>query len=253
MHFKQQIALKYAELVYYGLWFTPLREALDAFVSQHADRDHRQVSLSLYKGNVAITGRQVGVLALPAPTWPSFTMGESYDQKDAAGFIRILGLPARSRARARTRGREVCSGGRRSEDVGRAVPAAARSRIRALAAVVSLRPAPAPGRAGSQPRPCARAGRRRRAYRRPNWMRSLRGLEQIGAAGREPEFLQDEEAEDVHHFVEKQLVSAHRRDRTTSCTADAAATSRSPPTCACSCARSIDNLQRRAGRAAARR
>jgi argininosuccinate synthase len=99
MHFKQQIALKYAELVYYGLWFTPLREALDAFVSNTQSEITGSVSLSLYKGNIAISGRK-SEYSLYQTDLAAFTMGESYDQKDAAGFIRILGLPARSRARA---------------------------------------------------------------------------------------------------------------------------------------------------------
>jgi len=101
MHFKQQVALKYAELVYYGLWFTPLREALDAFVTNTQSEITGSVSLSLYRGNIAITGRQ-SEYSLYQTDLAAFTMGESYDQKDAAGFIRILGLPARSRARART-------------------------------------------------------------------------------------------------------------------------------------------------------
>ncbi|MGC2322059.1 MAG: argininosuccinate synthase, partial [Terriglobales bacterium] len=100
-HFKQQVALKYAEMVYYGLWFTPLREALDAFVNQTQSEITGSVSLSLYKGNIAVTGRQ-SEYSLYETDLAGFTMGESYDQKDAAGFIRILGLPARSRARART-------------------------------------------------------------------------------------------------------------------------------------------------------
>ncbi|MGO9211867.1 MAG: argininosuccinate synthase [Terriglobales bacterium] len=100
MHFKQQVALKYAEMVYYGLWFTPLREALDAFVNQTQPEITGSVSLSLYKGNVAIAGRQ-SEYSLYNTDLAGFTMGDSYDQKDAAGFIRILGLPARSRARAR--------------------------------------------------------------------------------------------------------------------------------------------------------
>ena len=101
MHFKQQIALKYAELVYYGLWFTPLREALDAFVSQTQSEITGTVGLSLYKGNVGITGRQ-SAYSFYNTDLAAFAMGESYDQKDAAGFIRILGLPSRSRARACT-------------------------------------------------------------------------------------------------------------------------------------------------------
>src|ERR1700759_2062371 len=58
LHFKQQIALKYAELVYFGLWFTPLREALDAFVAQTQATVTGTVKLSLYKGNVDVVGRK---------------------------------------------------------------------------------------------------------------------------------------------------------------------------------------------------
>jgi len=94
-HYKQQVALKYAELVYYGLWFTPLREALDAFVQATQKSVTGTVKLALYKGNVSIAGRE-SEFALYSPELSSFTMGASYDQKDAAGFIRILGLPART-------------------------------------------------------------------------------------------------------------------------------------------------------------
>jgi argininosuccinate synthase len=100
MHFKQHIALKYAELVYYGLWFTPLREALDAFVESTQQEVTGTVTLSLYKGNVSIVSRQSDH-SLYRADLSSFTMGESYDQKDAAGFIRILGLPSRSQAQIR--------------------------------------------------------------------------------------------------------------------------------------------------------
>lgn len=94
-HYKQQIALKYAELVYYGLWFTPLREALDGFVATTQKTVTGTVKLALYKGNISIAGR-ASEFALYSPELSSFTMGASYDQKDAAGFIRILGLPART-------------------------------------------------------------------------------------------------------------------------------------------------------------
>src|SRR5499426_2359935 len=94
MHFKQQIALKYAELVYYGLWFTPLREALDAFVDQTQKNVSGTVTLALYKGNVSIVSRE-SEHSLYRTDLSSFTMSENYDQKDAAGFIRILGLPSR--------------------------------------------------------------------------------------------------------------------------------------------------------------
>src|SRR2546423_9970813 len=100
MHFKQHISLKYAELVYYGLWFTPLREALDAFVESTQKEVTGTVTLSLYKGNVSIVSRE-SEHSLYRTDLSSFTMDDSYDQKDAAGFIRILGLPSRSRARTR--------------------------------------------------------------------------------------------------------------------------------------------------------
>jgi len=97
MHFKQYIALKYAEIAYYGLWFTPLREALDAFIESTQKSITGTVTLSLYKGNVSVLSRQ-SENSLYRTDLSSFTMGENYDQKDAAGFIRILGLPSRSRA-----------------------------------------------------------------------------------------------------------------------------------------------------------
>ncbi len=99
-HFKQHVGLKYAELVYFGLWFTPLREALDAFVETTQKDITGSVKLSLYKGNVAVVGRE-SEYSLYRTDLAGFTMGENYDQKDAEGFIRILGLPARSRVRAR--------------------------------------------------------------------------------------------------------------------------------------------------------
>src|SRR5215470_13722866 len=100
MHYKQHVALKYAELVYYGLWFTPLRESLDAFVSSTQKTVTGSVTLSLYKGNTSVMSRK-SEFSLYRTDLSSFTMGDSYDQKDAAGFIRILGLPSRSRAQLR--------------------------------------------------------------------------------------------------------------------------------------------------------
>jgi argininosuccinate synthase len=97
-HYKEQVALRYAELVYFGLWFTPLREALDAFVKNTQQLVTGSVKLSLYKGNINIGGR-ASQFSLYSNELSSFTMGESYDQKDAKGFIQILGLPARTRAR----------------------------------------------------------------------------------------------------------------------------------------------------------
>jgi argininosuccinate synthase len=97
-HFKQHIALKYAELVYFGLWFTPLRESLEAFVESTQTNMTGSVTLSVYKGNIDVVGRK-SEYSLFRQDIASFTMGASYDQKDAAGFIKILALPARSRAK----------------------------------------------------------------------------------------------------------------------------------------------------------
>jgi argininosuccinate synthase len=99
LHFKQHIGLKYAEIVYFGLWFTPLREALDAFVDTTQQNVTGSVTLSLYKGNLNVVSRE-SPYSLYRTDLSSFTMGAGYDQKDAEGFIRILGLPSRSRAQA---------------------------------------------------------------------------------------------------------------------------------------------------------
>jgi argininosuccinate synthase len=96
-HTKETLALKYAELVYFGLWFTPLREALDAFFTKATENVTGSVKMALYKGNISYISRSSPV-SLYNVDLSSFTMGESYDQKDAAGFIKILGLPARVRA-----------------------------------------------------------------------------------------------------------------------------------------------------------
>ena len=100
LHYKQHVGLKYAELVYFGLWFTPLREAIDAFVESTQKTITGSVGLTLYKGNIAVASRQ-SEHSLYRTDLSSFTMGDSYDQKDAEGFIRILGLQSRSRAQLR--------------------------------------------------------------------------------------------------------------------------------------------------------
>jgi argininosuccinate synthase len=77
--------------------FTPLREALDAFINESQKNVTGTVTLKLYKGNISYVGRK-SEFSLYRDDLASFNMGESYDQKDAAGFIRILALPARSQA-----------------------------------------------------------------------------------------------------------------------------------------------------------
>ena len=100
MHFKQLVALRYAELVYYGFWFTPLREALDAFVNATQVNVNGSVTLRLYKGNVIVASRH-SPDSLYRTDLAAFTMGEGYNPKDAEGFIRLLALPARVEARRR--------------------------------------------------------------------------------------------------------------------------------------------------------
>ena len=91
-HYKQKIALDYADLVYNGQWFTPLREALDAFVNQTQQHVSGEVVLRLYKGHVDVLSRK-SPYSLYSENIASFTMGADYDQKDAAGFINLVGLP----------------------------------------------------------------------------------------------------------------------------------------------------------------
>jgi len=97
MHYKQRLALDYAELVYNGFWFTPLREALDAFFAAASQATTGEVTLRMYKGNLEPVSRR-SPYSLYSLDIASFTMGASYDQKDAEGFINLIGLPIRVRA-----------------------------------------------------------------------------------------------------------------------------------------------------------
>jgi argininosuccinate synthase len=110
-HYKQHVALRYAELVYYGQWFTPLREALDSFVDSTQKNMMGKVTLGLYRGNVRVLDR-VSSNSLYDTSIGSFVMGADYDQKDAEGFINILGLPLRIEAALRKK-REAKSAGRK--------------------------------------------------------------------------------------------------------------------------------------------
>jgi len=91
-HYKEVIALKYAEMIYYGLWFTPLREALDAFVRTTQEKVTGTVNMKLYKGNIVVTGRE-SEYTLYNPDMATFEADELYNQKDAQGFINLYGLP----------------------------------------------------------------------------------------------------------------------------------------------------------------
>ncbi|MDD5327299.1 MAG: argininosuccinate synthase [Phycisphaerae bacterium] len=92
MHYKQQIALKYAELVYYGQWFSPLREALDAFVNVTQQNVTGEVKVKLFKGRCTPAGVK-SPNSLYRADLASFKMGAEYQSTDAAGFIRLFGLP----------------------------------------------------------------------------------------------------------------------------------------------------------------
>jgi argininosuccinate synthase len=97
LHYKQRLAIDYAEMVYAGLWFTPLREALDAFFESVARPTTGEVTLRLYKGGIEPVCRK-SPNSLYSLDIASFTMGASYDQKDALGFINLIGLPIKVRA-----------------------------------------------------------------------------------------------------------------------------------------------------------
>jgi argininosuccinate synthase len=103
MHYKQKVALDYAELVYDGKWFTPLREALDAFVTETQRYVTGEVKVRLHKGHVDVLSRK-SPYSLYSEAIASFTMGADYDQKDAEGFINLTGLPIRVAAAAHKAG-----------------------------------------------------------------------------------------------------------------------------------------------------
>ncbi|NLY51085.1 MAG: argininosuccinate synthase [Firmicutes bacterium] len=92
MHYKELVAVKYAELVYNGLWFTPLREALDAFVNSTQRNVTGTVRLKLYKGSVQVAGR-TSPYSLYREDFATFGADAVYNQKDAEGFINLYGLP----------------------------------------------------------------------------------------------------------------------------------------------------------------
>ena len=90
-HYSQLLSLRYAELVYYGTWFTPQREALDAYFTEAQKRVTGTVGLRLYKGNVSVTKR-VSPYSLYRKGLASFAM-TGYNPKDAEGFINLFALP----------------------------------------------------------------------------------------------------------------------------------------------------------------
>ena len=97
MHYKDFISVKYAELVYNGMWFMQLREALDAFVKKTQHKITGTVRIKLYKGNIIISGRK-SPFSLYREDYASFGEDNVYNQQDAHGFIQLFGLPLKVEA-----------------------------------------------------------------------------------------------------------------------------------------------------------
>ncbi len=96
-HYKALVANRFAELVYFGQWFTPLREALSAFVDKTQENVTGDVKLKLYKGNIMNAG-VTSVNSLYDPEIATFDEDHVYNQKDAEGFINLFGLPIHVKA-----------------------------------------------------------------------------------------------------------------------------------------------------------
>lgn len=104
LHYKQQVAIKFAELVYYGQWFTPLREALSAFVDETQKTVTGEVKLKLYKGNI-IKSSITSPYSLYNEDIATFDEDDVYDQSDSAGFINLFGLPIKVKAMLEGKGK----------------------------------------------------------------------------------------------------------------------------------------------------
>lgn len=91
-HYKTHVAQEYANLIYNGLWFSPLREALQAFVDKTQEKVTGMVKLKLYKGNVVVSGR-TSPYSLYDPELATYTAADQFDHKASEGFIKIYGLP----------------------------------------------------------------------------------------------------------------------------------------------------------------
>ena len=97
LHYKEQMAVRYSELVYDGMWFAPLREALDAFVNETQKTVTGTVRMKLYKGNIMSAGAK-SPYSLYNEGFVTFGRDEVYNQQDAEGFINLFGLPLKIRA-----------------------------------------------------------------------------------------------------------------------------------------------------------
>ncbi|MEZ4583046.1 MAG: argininosuccinate synthase, partial [Caldilineaceae bacterium] len=103
LHYKQQVGLKYAELVYNGQWYTPLRKALDAFVQTTEQNLTGTVRIKLYKGHAMLVSRK-SPYSLYREDYVTFDQDDVYNQADAEGFIRLFGLPLKVEAMLKVQG-----------------------------------------------------------------------------------------------------------------------------------------------------
>jgi len=93
-HFKPYLELRYAELVYYGLWFTPLREALDGFFAATQRRVEGTVTMKLHRGRTMAVARE-SARSLYDYSLATYAAGDLFNPADSPGFIHLWGLPAR--------------------------------------------------------------------------------------------------------------------------------------------------------------
>jgi len=108
LHYKDIVAQRYAELVYFGQWFSPLREALDAFVARTQQNVTGTVRLKLYKGHCSVVGRK-SPYSLYREDYATFGQDDVYNQKDAEGFINLFGLQTKVKALLDIEGRGASS------------------------------------------------------------------------------------------------------------------------------------------------
>ena len=92
LHFKEVVSLRYARLVYDGLWYTPLKEALDKFVNYTQKHVEGVVNVKLLKGTVSVVGRK-SLYSLYKKELATYGKGDKFDQSLAKGFIELWGLP----------------------------------------------------------------------------------------------------------------------------------------------------------------
>jgi len=100
LHYKAVLSHKYAELVYFGLWFSPLKEALDAFFSTHQNRVNGEIRMKLDRGQATCVGRK-SPHSLYSEALATYSEGDQFDRKIAEGFVKVWGLPYANMGRSR--------------------------------------------------------------------------------------------------------------------------------------------------------